>query len=199
MPDAPEGDSLPARRSVGERAAQRDRMQRAGRDRYSSLMHTLHAGQELPWQQPRPQSRRLAWHPIAWKLLRVAVIAVLLWIGITTALGLWRDVRVDVWSGPDASVTSGQRLADCPLVGRVTDSLFPNWIRYDAKIFLLTDTIRPMGFEPDADFPPTGYSHGSMALYRVAITPEGQAGRIVVVKFETSAVGQVYRLAPDCS
>jgi hypothetical protein len=198
MPDAPEGDSLPTRRSVDERAARRDRMHQAGRDRYSSLLHTLYAGRELPLQQPA-RRHRLTWNPIAGKLLRAAVVVVLLYLGITTALAMWRDVRVDTWAGPDASVTSGQRLADCPLAGRVHDELFPNWIRYEGKTYLLTDTIRPMGFEPDADFPTTGYSHGAMTLFRIAVTPEGLEGKTVVVKLETSAVGRVYRLAPDCT
>ena len=79
------------------------------------------------------------------------------------------------------------------------DEIFPNWIRYDGKVYLLTDLIRPMGFEPDADFPPTGYSKDAMTLYRIANTPDGQDGRIVVVKFDTSAVGRVYRLASDCT
>lgn len=197
MPDAPEGESLPSRRSVSERAAQRDRMHHAGRDRYSSLLHTLHAGREMPLQ-PRSRGFRLAWHPIAGTLLRLAVVAVLLYVAITTGLAFWRDVRIDTWSGPDASVTSGQRLADCPLAGAVHDDIFPNWIRFEGKVFLLTDTIRPMGFQPDADFPATGYSDGSMTLFRIAGTPDGQAGRIMAVKLATSAVGQVYRLAPDC-
>lgn len=198
MLDAPEGESLPARRSVSERAAQRDRMQQAGRDRYSSLLHTLHAGQELPLQSRR-RGRRLAWHPIAGKLVLATVVGVMLWIAITTGLALWRDARVDTWSGPDGSVTSGQKLADCPLAGTVRDDLFPSWIRFDGKVYLLTNTIRPMGFEPDADFPGTGYSHGSMTLFRVASTPDGLAGRIIVVKLDTSAVGQVFRLTPDCT
>jgi hypothetical protein len=198
MLDAPEGDSLPTRRSVSERAEQRERMRRIGRDRYSSLLHTLHAGQELPWQ-PRREVHRLAWHPIAWTLLRAAIVVVLSWVAVTTGLALWRDVRVDTWSGPDASVTSGQRLEDCPLAGRVTDEIFPNWIRYGGKVYLLTDLIRPMGLEPDADFPSTGYSKDAMTLYRIVNTPDGQEGRIVAVKLETSAVGRVYRLASDCT
>ena len=197
MPDAPDGESLPSRRSVSERAAQRDRMHQAGRDRYSSLLHTLHAGREMPLQ-PRARGLRLAWHPIAGTLLRLAVVGVLLYVAVTTGLAFWRDVRVDTWSGPDGSVTSGQRLADCPLVGAVHDDLFPSWIRFEGKVFLLTDTIRPIGFEPDADFPTTGYGQGSMTLFRIARTPDGEAGRIMAVKLATSAVGQVYRLAPDC-
>ena len=197
MLDAPEGDSLPTRRSVSERAAQRDRMQGVGGDRYSSLLHTLHAGRELPLQ-PRPRGLRLEWHPIAGTLLRLAVVVVLLYLAITTGLAVWRDARIDVWSGPDGSVTSGQRLADCPLAGAVHDDLFPSWIRFDGKVFLLTDTIRPMGFKPDADFPATGYSLDSMTLFRIAGTPDGQAGLTMAVKLSNSAVGQVYRLNADC-
>lgn len=173
-------------------------MQHAGRDRYSSLLRTLQAGQELPWQQGR-RSRRMAWHPIAGTLLRLAIIAILLYVAVTAALGLWRDSRVDVWSGPDASVSSGQRLADCPLVGTVRDGIFPSWLRFDGMVYRLTDTIRPMGFEPDADFPPTGYTLGTMTLYRMVNTPEGQSGTIVLVKLDTSAVGRVFRATPDCS
>ena len=173
-------------------------MQQAGRDRYSSLVRTLQAGQELPWQSTR-KGRRLEWHPVAGTLLRVIIIVVLLYVAITAGLGLWREGRVDTWSGPDSSVTSGQRLADCPLVGSVRDDIFPNWIRFDGTIYRLTDTIRPMGFDADPDFPATGYVLGPMALYRVLNTPEGQSGTIVLVKLETSAVGRVFRATPDCS
>jgi hypothetical protein len=198
MLDAPEGESLPTRRSVSERAAQRDRMQRVGRDRYSSLLHTLHAGRELPLQ-PRRRGRRLVWHPIAGKLLAAAFIVVLAYLAVTTGLAVWREGRVDTWSGPDASVTSGQKLADCPAAGSVRSDLFPSWIRFDSKVYLLSDTIRPMGFKPDPDFPSTGYSLGSMTLFRILNTPDGQSGRIVAVKVASSAVGRVYNLASGCA
>jgi len=172
-------------------------MQQGGRDRYSSLLRTLQAGQELPWQQQR-RGRRIAWHPIAGTLLRVALVGILLYFGVTAALGLWRDSRVDVWSGPDATVTSGQRLEGCALIS-VRDDIFPSWIRLDGTIYRLTETIRPMGFEPDADFPPTGYTLGTMSLYRIANTPEGQAGNIVAVKLDSQGVGRVFRATPDCS
>ena len=173
-------------------------MQQAGRDRYSSLVRTLQAGQELPWRSTR-QGRRLEWHPVAGTLLRAIIIGVLLYVAITAGLGLWREGRVDTWSGPDGSVTSGQRLADCPLVGSVRDDIFPNWIRFDGTVYRLTDTIRPMGFGADPDFPATGYALGPMSLYRVLNTPEGQSGTIVLVKLDTSAVGRVFRATPDCS
>lgn len=173
-------------------------MQHAGRDRYSSLLRTLQAGQELPWQQ-RPAARRFAWHPVAGTLLRVVVIVVLLYAAVTAGLGLWREQRLDVWTGPDTSVMSGQRLEGCALIGSVRDDTFPNWIRYDGTVYRLTNSIRPMGFQPDADFPLTGYALGSMTLYRTISTPEGLAGTIVLVKLDNAPVGRVYRATPDCS
>lgn len=183
---------------MSERAAQRDRVQQAGRDRYSSLLRTLQAGQELPWQQTR-RGRRLVWHPIAGTLLRAILVGILAWVAVTTGLRVWRDGRVDTWSGPDASVTSGQRLDGCAFIGSVTDDLFPNWIRLDGILYRLTDSNRPMGFHPDATFPQTGYALGAMTLFRTVSTPEGKAGTIVLVKLDTSAVGRVYRATPDCS
>jgi hypothetical protein len=173
-------------------------MQHAGRDRYSSLLRTLQAGRELPLQDRR-RGLRIAWHPIAGTLLRAVLIGVVLYLGVTTGLRLWRDSRVDAWTGPDATVTSGQVLAGCAFIGEVTDDIFPNWIRYNGILYRLTDTIRPMGYQPDADFPPTGYALGAMTLYRVTNTPEGQSGSIVLVKLDTSAVGRVFRATPDCS
>jgi hypothetical protein len=198
MLDAPEGESLPTRRSVSERAAQRDRMQRVGRDRYSSLLHTLYAGRELPLQ-PQRRGRRLVWHPIAGKLLAGAFIALLAYLAVTTGLALWREGRVDTWAGPDASVTSGQKLVDCPAAGSVHSDVFPSWIRFDSKVYLLSNTIRPIGFKPDPEFPNTGYSLGSMSLFRILNTPDGQSGRIIAAKVATSAVGRVYNLASGCT
>lgn len=173
-------------------------MQHAGRDRYSSLLRTLQAGQELPWQQ-RPKSGRFVWHPVAGKLLRAALVAILLYAAVTAALGLWREQRVDVWAGPDGSVMSGQRLEGCALVGSVRDDTFPNWIRFEGTVYRLTNTIRPMGFEPDDDFPRTGYALGSMTLFRTVTTPEGMSGAIMLVKLDNAPVGRVYRATPDCS
>lgn len=188
---------MATRRSVSERAAQRDRMEQAGRDRYSSLLRTLQAGQELPWQ--RRNGPRLAWHPIATTLIRAAILGILLWLAVTAVASFLREVRVDTWSGAGPPVTSGQRLDGCLLVGRVTDGLFPNWIRFEGRVYLLADSIRPMGFAPDPDFPSAGHRLGAMELFRVVNTPDGQDGQVILVRLETSAVGQVYRVEPACS
>lgn len=198
MLDAKDGGRLPPRRTVSERAAQRERMEHAGRDRYSSLVRTLQAGQELPWQGKRT-GRRLTWHPIARTLLKLIAVAIVLYFAATIGLGVMRDGRVDTWAGPDSSVSSGQRLADCPLVGTVTDDLFPSWIRFGGMVFRLTDSNRPLGFQPGPDTPATDYSLGAMRLFWIANTPEGVAGQIMVIKLDGVAVGRLYRLTPDCS
>lgn len=171
-------------------------MDRAGRDRYSSLLRTLQAGQELPWDGRR--AVRLTWHPIAAKLARATIVVVLVGFIVAAALSVWREVRVDTWSGPAPAVTSGQRLEGCAGVGAVSDGLFPNWIRFDDRVYLLTGSIRPMGFAADPDFPPTGHRLGSMGLFRIANTPDGREGQVILVRLDTSAVGQVYRVEPAC-
>ena len=92
-------------------------MQHAGRDRYSSLLRTLQAGRELPLQDRR-RGLRIAWHPIAGTLLRAVLIGVVLYLGVTTGLRLWRDSRVDAWTGPDATVTSA---LDEPTIDKSAD------------------------------------------------------------------------------
>jgi hypothetical protein len=96
-------------------------------------------------------------------------------------------------------VTSGQRLADCPVVNSLHDETFPTWIRFNGQVYRSTGAIRPVGAEPTADFPATGYSLGGLRLLRVANTPDGRAGKIIVLKLVDVAVGQLFELTPDCS
>jgi hypothetical protein len=190
--------SRPHRPSIDERAARRDRVERGGADRYASLMRALSAGQEMPWQRRGYRTISLEWHPIAWTLLRVAVVVVIAYGAVVIGYNAWRDSRVDTWAGPDATVSSGQRLADCPVVNGLHDDVFPTWIRFGGSVYGLTDLIRPVGSAPTADYPDTGYRLGSLRLHRIANTPDGQAGQIVLIKLESSAVGQVFELRPDC-
>ena len=87
-------------------------------------MRALHAGQEVPLQSR--QARSLEWHPIAAKLLVAAFVGVLLYAAVYVGYNAWRDSRVDTWSGPDTTVTSGQRLADCPVVNALHDDDVPD-------------------------------------------------------------------------
>ena len=195
----PSGAHRP-RISIDERAARRQRLNaRAGSDRYGSLMHALQAGRELPVDKIRRRSIPLEWHPIAWVLVRVAIVLVIGYLLVSFGYNRWRDQQVDTWAGPDASVMSGQRLADCALVNGLHDDTFPTWVRFEGSIYRLTDTIRPVGFEPNADYPTTGHVLGPMRLMRVLNTPDGKTGQIVVVKLDTSAVARVYRVTPDCA
>jgi hypothetical protein len=195
--DPPEPAGPPRRATISERAERRERLEAGGSDRYGSLMRALYAGQEVPLHRRR--ARSLEWHPIAVKLLLAALIGVLAYAAIYVGYNTWRDTRVDTWAGPDASVTSGQRLADCPVVNSLHDETFPTWIRFNGQVYRSTGAIRPVGTEPTADFPATGYTLGGLRLLRVANTPDGRAGKIIVLKLVDVAVGQLFELTPDCS
>ncbi|MBA3875664.1 MAG: hypothetical protein C0498_01785 [Anaerolinea sp.] len=126
------------------------------------------------------------------------MLAVLLYIVVTAGLNLWRDYRVDTWSGPDASVSSGQRLPDCPIVLDFRDPIFPAWVRFEGSIYRGTQAIRPIGSNRDNAYPDTGYRLGPLRLMRAANTPEGRAGEMIVLKLDTSLTGQVYIRTPEC-
>lgn len=173
-------------------------MQAGGRDRHEGLLRALRAGQEIPLETTS-RKRGVEWHPIAGTLVRAALVVALVYLAVVLGARLLRDTRVDAWTGPDDSVRSGQRLDGCAPVDWIDDDSFPSWIRFDGKIYRLTDTLRPMGSEPDPDFPATGYSLGPMTLYRVTNTPDGAEGRIVLVRLERSPAGRIFRLTPECT
>jgi hypothetical protein len=185
------------RLSIEERAERRERVERGGHDRYTSLMRALYAGQEVPLRNRR--ARSLEWHPIAGRLLLAALVAVLAYFAISTGYNAWRDSRVDTWIGPDGSVASGQRLTDCPLVNALHDDTFPTWVRFEGKVYRLTGTIRPVGSGPTPDYPATGHELGLLRLHRVTNTPAGLSGEIILLKLADAPVGQVFELTPDCS
>ena len=81
----------------------------SGRDRFASLTRTLQAGRELPW---RSAGRvRYEWHPIGWRLLRLALMVVAVWAVARVGLGFVRDNAIDTWSGPDSTRTARFRSA----------------------------------------------------------------------------------------
>jgi hypothetical protein len=172
------------------------RLQRAAPDRYQSLIRALRAGREVPWQHRRPGS--LEWHPIAWVLVRVIAAVALIYLAVTTGMSVWRDQRVDTWSGPDATVTSGQRLEGCPAASEFRDAIFPAWVRFGGSIYGGTSAIRPVGSNADNAYPVTGYHLGSLGLLQVANEPEGQAGRMILLKLDSSLTGQVYVRLLEC-
>jgi hypothetical protein len=184
------------RPTIEERAERRERIESGGSDRYTSLMRALHAGKEVPVQ--RREGRSLQWHPVAGNLLVAGLIAVLAYAGLVTAYNAWRDSRVDTWSGPDATVMSGQRLANCPVANDLHDDTFPTWIRYQGHVYVLTDRIRPVGNTPTPDYPMTPYELGDLRLHTIANTSEGRDGTLILLRLASAAVGQVFELNPDC-
>jgi hypothetical protein len=187
---------LPGRPSVAERAARRAQVpQGDGTGRYLSLLRTLR-GEDAPIQLRRKE--RLQWHPVAWLLLRWAAVVVVAYVLLTSAITGWRNARVDVWSGPDSSVTSGQRLAGCPVVNAIDDPTFPSWVRFEGRTFRYTGSIRPVGDDPNPKYPATVHRLGDLVLYRMTATPEGRAGETILLKLDRVPVGTVYRRTIEC-
>jgi hypothetical protein len=131
-------------------------------------------------------------------LIRAIAVVAVAYLAVTTGLNLWREQRVDTWSGPDAAVTSGQRLDGCPAASEFRDPIFPAWVRFEGAVYGGTLAIRPVGSNADNAYPVTGYQLGSLSLMRVANTPEGQAGRQILLKLDSSLTGQLYVRLPDC-
>ena len=169
-------------------------LQPDGTDRYQSLIRALRAGGRIPWQPAH--ARRLEWHPIAWVLVRAIIVIALAYLALMTGLNLWREGRVDTWSGPDATVSSGQHREGCPTASDFRDSIFPAWVRFDGVIYGGTSSIRPVG--SSQDYPVTGYHLGSISLLRVANTPVGLAGGTILLKLDSSGVGLIYVRLPGC-
>jgi hypothetical protein len=106
---------------------------------------------------------------------------------------------VDTWTGPDQSVRSGQRLADCPLVNELHDDVFPTWISYHASIYRATGLNRPVGTDPEPAYHDTGYRLGSLHLLDIRNTPDGLDGTTVLLKLNDVPIGQVFLKTPDCA
>ena len=167
-----------------------------GGDRYQNLVRVLRGGGLPARDDTRPL--RLEWHPIAFALLRVITVAVVVWALVVGGATLWRELRVDHWTGPDTSVTSGQRLAGCDDRLTFHDPIFPAWVRFEGAVYAGADLSRPVGPGANASYPATGYRLGELELFRVANTPAGQAGDQILLKLETVGVGELYIRVPDC-
>jgi hypothetical protein len=190
-----------ARMSIAERAARRDRLV-GGRDRYSSLVRVLRAGREIPLR-PRKRSRLaffedLDWHPIGTRLVvLVAVVAII--VTGTKLGGDWlRERTVSTWNGPDASVTSGQRLDACPGASvPAAVETYPNWLRYGGQLYLRTDDVRP-GLVDGISYINSGYGLDHLLLVLLENTPAGRARQEVMLWSDGAMAGYVYRVAPGC-
>ncbi len=194
----PPTEDRSARPSIAERAARRDEMQTQGRDRYSSLLRSLQAGHELPIHR---HGGRLAidWNPVLWTLLKVAAVVIVAYVVIRVGTQWWRESTVVTWSGPDATVQSGVRLADCPVIDHIRVDDFPSWVTYGGSVYRYTGLKRPYLGPETAGFAQTPYTNGAMHLVLIDDTPDGKARDTTLVWLEGALAGIEYARTPDCS
>lgn len=193
-------DSVHAPRpSIAERAARRDRIEAAPGDRYRNLLRTLRAGREVPLDHD--SRAEWGWNPILWKLLALITAVVVLYAGLRIGGDWLRQHRVDTWSGPDTTVQSGQQLAACPGVSAYNDDVFPNWVRIGARVFTLSDAIRPVPAPGvgETTYTESGYGLGQLRLLYDDATPLGHERAYVLVYAPPALAARVYQAVPGCS
>ncbi len=190
------------RMSIAERAARRDRVV-TGHDRYSSLVRVLRAGREIPL---RPRRRRrlaalfddLDWHPIATRLVVLVAVVAIVVTGAKLGGDWLRERTVSTWSGPDASVTSGQRLDACPdATAPASVETYPNWVRYGGQLYVRTDDVRP-GLVDGVSYLDSGYHLDHLLLVLLEGTPAGRARQELMLWSDGAMAGYVYHVAPGC-
>jgi hypothetical protein len=186
------------RPSIAERAARREEMQAHGRDRYSSLLRTLQAGRELPLSR-RGGRIRINWHPVLWTLVRVAIVVIFAYATIRVTTQWWRENNVVTWSGPDATVQSGVRLANCPVIDGIRVDDFPSWVTYGGSVYRYTGWKRPFVGPDTPGYTLTPYVNGSMHLITIENTPDGVARDTVLVWLDGALAGVEYARTPECS
>jgi hypothetical protein len=187
------------RLSIADRAARRDRLSSADRDRYANLLRSLQAGREIPLREARKM--RFEWHPVALTLLKLAALVVIVYFAGNFAWNVWRDAQVETWAGSDASVQSGQRLAGCIAANAMHDELFPTWLRYGGRVYLMTTENRPVGNEGQLGegYERSGYTLGNLQLLLLNNSPQGLAREELVVHNPPAFAGRVFRVAPECA
>jgi hypothetical protein len=186
------------RPSIAERAARRDEMQAPGRDRYTTLLRSLQAGHELPLHR---RGGRIAvdWNPILWTLIKVALVVVAAYLAIRVGTQWWRESRLVTWSGPDATVQSGVRLADCPVVDQIRVDDFPSWVLYGGSIYRYTGDKRPYLGPDTPGFIQTPYTSDAMRLALIENTPDGKSRDTILIWLQNALAGIEYARTPDCS
>jgi hypothetical protein len=186
------------RPSIEERVARREMVDAQGRDRYDRLLRHLQAGREIALERSRGE--RWDWHPVAGKIVIAAVVVIAVYLIATAVMGYLRDQRVDTWTGPDATVTSGQRLDGCPSFFRLEHPVFPAWIRFDGGVFQRTDQIVPVGATNiGTSYIESGYRHDDFVLYTVHVPGLGEPGSRIAVRKGSAAAAEIYRRVEGCS
>jgi hypothetical protein len=189
----------PSRLSIAERAEKRERMAHSGRDRYGSLLRTLQAGRELPVGSSQKASYE--WHPIFRRLILAVIVVVIAWFALRAGVTIWRDNTTDTWTGPDASVQSGQRLDGCAPVNILHDDAFPTWIRFQGSIFALANARRPVAaVTAENGYEATGYTNDARLLLRMLDPSTGAVRPDQMLVYDPRAnTGELYRLMAECS
>jgi hypothetical protein len=196
-PSADGGHDRP-RASIEERAERRERLQ-AGRDRYAALLRSLQAGREVPLAQPGARFRA-EWHPVLRMLIVGTIAVVVLWFGARAGLDWIRHGQLTTWTGPDATVQSGQVLAGCPIVGTIDNPVFPSWVRWNGRVYMYSGWKRPfMGIAQTPGFSESGYRTGDLHLYLIDNTPDGKSRDTILLWFEGGIAGVEYTRTPDCT
>ncbi|MFI5042959.1 MAG: hypothetical protein ACHQNA_14130 [Acidimicrobiales bacterium] len=197
-PDADSGRERP-RASVEERAERRERL-RAGHDRYTALLRTLQAGREVRLARPRSGHWGIEWHPIMRTLVLAAIAAVVLWFGARAGLDWIRRGQVTTWSGPDATVQSGQVLGDCAVVNAIDNPVYPSWVRRNGGVYRYTGSKRPFtGTDFSNSFTDTRYQTGDLHLYLIDDTPDGSTRDTIMLWFGGGIAGVEYARTPECT
>jgi len=195
-------DSAPERRgrpSIEERVARREQVDRHGKDRYDTLLRHLRAGKEVPLERGA-RREALDWHPIAGKVVIAALVITGLYLAASTVVNVLRENRVDQWTGPDTSVTSGQKLDSCPSLYHADDPVFPNWIRFKGAVFQQLDAVVPVGdTNIGTSYLDTGYTLDKMRIYTVENPGLGPKGSRIVVRLGNAPGSEVYRKVDECS
>ncbi|MDQ3553925.1 MAG: hypothetical protein M3395_05905 [Chloroflexota bacterium] len=197
MTDPPESRSRP---SIAERAAQRDRLEHGDRDRYSTLVRALQAGREVPLG--RAPDMPFAWHPVAWTLLRLALVAAALYVIALVGWNWWRDQQVESWNGPDATVVqSGQRLEGCLAANAQRDDQAPTWVRFDGTVYVLSSRLLPMrarGEFGQTQYVESGYSQGRLRILLVEPHVAGEPPDELIIASPPAHGGRIYDPDPTC-
>jgi hypothetical protein len=192
-------DDGPTRRpSIEERVARREMLDAQGRDRYDRLLRHLRAGREITLERPRRE--RWDWHPVAGRLVLAAVVVGVLYVIATSVAAFVREGRVDTWTGPDASVTSGQKVEGCPAFIRLDHPVFPSWIRFDGGLFGRTEQVVPVGeTNIGTAYIESGYRHDDFVLYTVNQPGLGPPGSRIAVRKGGAPAAEIYRRFDGCS
>ncbi len=184
------------RLSIEERAERRRWVLSRGHDRFTALLRVLQGGRQLPVQRRR-RLEDVDWEQLRWTAVKAAVaLALLAAVGLFLH-SIWRDLKVDTWSGPDATVQSGQRLRDCPVVNQLpSDDALPAWLRFEGAIYRRGRTLRGVA-DPSlggTGYPETGHSLGSI---RLLLDRDDRRRVLLIVPPARAAVA--YELTPECA